>query len=151
MTCSSAQGTSRNFLSLSLCHLLTEPPWERSLTYDIHAQAKTKSLLTIPTYQQLSHNSPEMQSLLCRDQAWRNQADRILEVHQHIRTSRERSYNSQRFYHLHIWQKPALKKTNKQTNKQFFEEFFILAVTLVSAPTGFKPDAFEGSLESDQV
>lgn len=125
MTCSSAQGISRNFLSISLCHLLTEPPWERSLTYDIHAEAKTKSLLTIPSYQQLSHNSPEMQILLCRDQAWRNQADRILEVHQHIRTSRERSYSSQRSYHLHIWQKPALKKTNKQTNNSLRSFLFL--------------------------
>lgn len=39
----------------------------------------------------------------------------------------------------------------KQTNKQLLEEFFILAVTLVSALTGFKPDAVEGSLESYQV
>lgn len=39
----------------------------------------------------------------------------------------------------------------KQTNKQLFEEFLILAVTLVSALTGFKPDVVEGSLESYQV
>lgn len=82
---------------------------------DICTEIKPKSLLTIHPYQKPSHNSPEMQTLLCRDQARKKPGWQNSEPQQHIRTWRERSYNSQSSYLLHIWQKPSLKQTNKQT------------------------------------
>lgn len=114
---------------------------------DTCTEIKPKSLLAIHPYQKPSHNSAEMQTLLCRDQAKKKPGWQNPELQQHIRIWRERNYSSQSSYLLHIWQKSSLK----QTNKQLFEEILILAVTLIRALTGFKPDAVEGSLGSDQV
>lgn len=61
---------------------VTHPIHCTSLTYlkqcNVCVQTKPKSLLSICSYQKPSHTSTEMQTLLCRYQTWRNQADRIL-------------------------------------------------------------------------
>lgn len=85
--CSSEKGTSRNCLSSSVPSL-TELPWDRShsqytapvwYTWN-NAISICPNLCSVQyrSYQNPSHASTEMQTLLCRYQAWRKKTDRIL-------------------------------------------------------------------------